>query len=146
MLLIYLLNPGPGFGWLYGGPGIVLIALGPRYFALGWEGMRLVKARSMPICKTSLNPPACPLGAAVAHTCFCRRQGWPWRGRATWSIYFACGTQRRWYSSCRRAARHWRCGCSTCSLGHHAQVNALCLILLLLAVLPWVFWGCVSFF
>ena len=43
VVLIFLLNR-PGLGWLYGGPGIVLLAFGLRYFALGWEGMRLAKA------------------------------------------------------------------------------------------------------
>ena len=43
VLLIFLLNR-PGLGWLYGGPGIVLLAFGLRYFALGWEGMRLARA------------------------------------------------------------------------------------------------------
>ena len=43
VVLVFLLN-WPGLGWLYGGPGIVLLAFGLRYFALGWEGMRWARA------------------------------------------------------------------------------------------------------
>ena len=112
VVLIFLLNR-PGLGWLYGGPGIVLLAFGLRYFALGWEGMRWPRRRSMPTCKPLPTSPACR-GGSVGGTCFCRRPARRWRRRGTWFICFACGTRRRWCSSCRRAARLWRCGCSTC--------------------------------
>ena len=42
VVLISVFNR-PWLGWFYGGSGVVMAALGLRYFALGWEGMRLAK-------------------------------------------------------------------------------------------------------
>ena len=65
VVLIFLLNR-PGLGWLYGGPGIVLLAFGLRYFALGWEGMRLAKASLDADLQTVTDIAGSALVAAVA--------------------------------------------------------------------------------
>jgi len=140
VLLIYLLNR-PGLGWLYGGPGIVLIALGLRYFALGWEGMRLARASldadlqnltdltGLPWwqrCRHLFLPQA---GMAMAATCYVVYLLCLW-DTETMILVVPPGGETL-------ALRVF----NLLHYGHHAQVNALCLILLLLAVLPLGFWA-----
>jgi len=77
VVLIFLLNR-PGLGWLYGGPGIVLLAFGLRYFALGWEGMRLAKASLDTDLQTLADLTGPAVVAALAAPVFAA--GWPGAG------------------------------------------------------------------
>ncbi|MFT6561709.1 MAG: iron(III) transport system permease protein [Limisphaerales bacterium] len=140
VVLIFLLNR-PGLGWLYSGPGIVLLAFGLRYFALGWEGMRLAKASLDADLQTVTDLAGLPWWQRWRHL-FLPQAGLALA--ATWYVvYLLC----LWDTE--TLVLVVPPGGETLALrvfnllhyGHHAQVNALCLILLLLAVLPLVFWA-----
>ena len=140
VVLIFLLNR-PGLGWLYGGPGIVLLAFGLRYFALGWEGMRLAKASLDADLQTLADLAGLPWWQRWRHL-FLPQAG-PALAATWYVVYLLC----LWDTE--TLVLVVPPGGETLALrvfnllhyGHHAQVNALCLILLLLAVLPLVFWA-----
>ena len=140
VVLIFLLNR-PGLGWLYGGPGIVLLAFGLRYFALGWEGMRLAKASMDADLQTVTDLAGLPWWQRWRHL-FLPQAG-PALAAAWYVVYLLCLWDTETLVLVVPA------GGETLALrvfnllhyGHHAQVNALCLILLLLAVLPLVAWA-----
>jgi len=135
VVLIFLLNR-PGLGWLYGGPGIVLLALGLRYFALGWEGMRLAKASMDADLQTVTHLAGLPWWQRWWHL-FLPQAG-PALAAMWYVVYLLC----LWDTE--TLVLVVPPGGETLALrvfnllhyGHHAQVNALCLILLLLAILP----------
>ena len=126
--------------------GVVLLAFGLRYFALGWEGMRLAKA--------SLDADLQTLADLA---------GLPWWQR--WRLLFlpqaGPALAATWYVVYLLCLWDTETlvlvvppGGETLALrvfnllhyGHHAQVNALCLILLLLAVLPLAAWAVFGLF
>ncbi len=145
VLLVFLLNR-PGLGWLYGGPGIVLMAFGLRYFALGWEGIRLAKESLDSDLQTVSDLAGLPWWQRWRHL-FLPQSG-PVLATAWYVVYLLC----LWDTE--TLVLVVPPGGETLALrvfnllhyGHHAQVNALCLILLLLAVLPLVVWAVVSVF
>jgi len=139
VVLMFLLNR-PGLGWLYGGPGIALLAFDLRYFALGWEGMRLAKASLDADLQTLADLAGLPWWQRWRHL-FLPQAGPALAG--TWYVvYLLC----LWDTE--TLVLVVPPGGETLALrvfnllhyGHHAQVNALCLILLLLAVLPLAAW------
>jgi len=140
VVLIFLLNR-PGLGWLYGGPGIVLLAFGLRYFSLGWEGMRLAKASLDADLQTVTDLAGLPWWQRWRHL-FLPQAG-PALAATWYVVYLLC----LWDTE--TLVLVVPPGGETLALrvfnllhyGHHAQVNALCLILLLLAVLPLGFWA-----
>ena len=140
VLLIYLLNR-PGLGWLYGGPGIVLIALGLRYFALGWEGMRLVRASFDADLQNLADLTGLPWWQRWRHLFL------PQAGMAMAATFYVVYLLCLWDTETMILVVPP--GGETLALrvfnllhyGHHAQVNALCLILLMLADLPLGFWA-----
>ena len=145
VLLIYLLNR-PGLGWLYGGPGIVLIALGLRYFALGWEGMRLVRASFDADLQNLADLTGLPWWQRWRHLFL------PQAGMAMAATFYVVYLLCLWDTETMILVVPP--GGETLALrvfnllhyGHHAQVNALCLILLLLAVLPLAAWAVFGLF
>jgi iron(III) transport system permease protein len=145
VVLIFLLNR-PGLGWLYGGPGIVLLAFGLRYFALGWEGMRLAKASLDADLQTLTDLAGLPWWQRWRHL-FLPQAG-PALAATWYVVYLLC----LWDTE--TLVLVVPPGGETLALrvfnllhyGHHAQVNALCLILLLLAVLPLAAWAVFGLF
>ena len=145
VVLIFLLNR-PGLGWLYGGPGIVLLAFGLRYFALGWEGMRLAKASLDADLQTLADLAGLPWWQRWRHL-FLPQAG-PALAATWYVVYLLC----LWDTE--TLVLVVPPGGETLALrvfnllhyGHHAQVNALCLILLLLAVLPLAAWAVFGLF
>jgi iron(III) transport system permease protein len=140
VVLIFLLNR-PGLGWLHGGPGIVLLAFGLRYFALGWEGMRLARESLDADLQTVTDLVGLPWWQRCRHL-FLPQAG-PALAAAWYVVYLLC----LWDTE--TLVLVVPPGGETLALrvfnllhyGHHAQVNALCLILLLLAVLPLAAWA-----
>jgi len=140
VVLIFLLNR-PGLGWIYGGPGIVLLALGLRYFALGWEGTRLAKASMDADLQTVTDLAGLPWWQRWRHLFL------PQAGPALAAVWYVVYLLCLWDTE--TVVLVVPPGGETLALrvfnllhyGHHAQVNALCLILLLLAVLPLVAWA-----
>ena len=135
VVLISVFNQ-PWLGWFYGGSGVVLGALGLRYFALGWEGMRLIKHSVDTDLKNVTDLSGVPWWQRWRHL-FLPQSGWAIA--AVWYVvYLLC----LWDTE--TVVLIMPPGSETLALrvfnllhyGHHAQVNALCLILLLLAVLP----------
>ena len=145
VVLIFLLNR-PGLGWLYGGPGIVLLAFGLRYFALGWEGMRLARASLDADLQTVTDLAGLPWWQRWRHL-FLPQAG-PALAATWYVVYLLC----LWDTE--TLVLIVPPGGETLALrvfnllhyGHHAQVNALCLILLLLAVLPLAAWAVFGLF
>ena len=140
VVLIFLLNR-PGLGWLYGGPGIVLLAFGLRYFALGWEGIRWARASMDADLQTLTDLVGLPWWQRWRHL-FLRQFG-PALAATWYVVYLLC----LWDTE--TLVLVVPPGGETLALrvfnllhyGHHAQVNALCLILLLLALLPLAAWA-----
>ena len=140
VVLIFLLNR-PGLGWLYGGPGIVLLAFGLRYFALGWEGMRWARASMDADLQTLTDLVGLPWWQRWRHLVL--RQAGPALAATWYVVYLLC----LWDTE--TLVLVVPPGGETLALrvfnllhyGHHAQVNALCLILLLLALLPLAAWA-----
>ena len=140
VLLIFLLNR-PGLGWVYGSPGIVLMALGLRYFAFGWEGMRLVRDAMDEDLQTVTDIVGLPWWHRWWHL-FLPQCG-PAMAAVWYVVYLLC----LWDTETlvlvvppggeTLAFRVF----NLLHYGHHAQVNALCLILLLLAILPLAAWA-----
>ena len=135
VVLISVFNR-PWLGWFYGGSGVVFAALGLRYFALGWEGMRLAKRSVDADLQHVSDLSGVPWWQRWLHL-FLPQAGWAMA--AVWYVvYLLC----LWDTE--TVVLIVPPGGETLALrvfnllhyGHHAQVNALCLILLLLAVLP----------
>ncbi len=128
-------------GWFYGGSGMMLVALGLRYFALGWEGMRLAKRSVDADLRNVVDLSGVPWWQRWRHL-FLPQAGWA-IAAGWYVIYLLC----LWDTE--TVVLIVPPGGETLALrvfnllhyGHHAQVNALCLILLLLAVLPLVVGG-----
>ena len=144
VVLISVFNR-PWLGWFYGGSGVVMAALGLRYFALGWEGMRLVK-RSVDADLQNVTDLSGVSGWQRWRHLFLPQAGWAMA--AVWYVvYLLC----LWDTE--TVVLIVPPGGETLALrvfnllhyGHHSQVNALCLILLLLAVLPLFAGAVVSF-
>lgn len=137
--LIFCLNR-PGLSFLYISPGVMLLALALRYFGPGWHGARLALAAADPTLVD-----AARLEGARGWALF--RLGW-WPqvktplGIAWYCVYLLC----LW--DVETLVLIQPPGGETLALrvfnllhyGHNAQVNALCLGLLLLAVLPLGVW------
>ena len=135
VVLISIFNR-PWLGWFYGGSGMVLVALGLRYFALGWEGMRLAKRSVDADLQHLTDLYGLSWWQRLRHL-FLPQVGWAMA--AVWYVvYLLC----LWDTE--TVVLIVPPGGETLALrvfnllhyGHHAQVNALSLILLLLAVLP----------
>jgi ABC-type Fe3+ transport system permease subunit/sugar lactone lactonase YvrE len=135
MALITLLNR-PGLDVIYRSPGVMLLALTLRYLGPAWLGARLI-LRQMD--KSMLD--AARLEGARGWALF-RIAIWPQAGRqlaAVWYVIYLLGL---W--DVETLVLIQPPGGETLSLrafnllhyGHHGQVNALCLWLLLLGVLP----------
>ncbi len=145
VLLIFLLNR-PGLGWLCGGSGIVLMAFGLRYFALGWEGIRLAKESLDADLQTVSDLAGLSWWQRWRHLFL------PQAGRAVAAAWYVVYLLCLWDTE--TLVLVVPPGGETVALrvfnllhyGHHAQVNALCLILLLLAVLPLGVWAVVAVF
>ena len=126
----------PFLDWFYGSGCMVVTALGLRYFALGWEGMRGAK-----------NSIDTDLVNATDLFGLPWRQRWihllqPQVGWAIFAVWYVIYLLCLWDTE--TVVLIVPPGGETLALrvfnllhyGHHAQVNALCLILLLLALLP----------
>ena len=120
---------------------MMLVALGLRYFALGWEGMRLAKRTVDADLRNVVDLSGVPWWQRCRHL-FLPQAGWA-IAAGWYVIYLLC----LWDTE--TVVLIVPPGGETLALrvfnllhyGHHAQVNALCLILLLLAVLPLVVGG-----
>ena len=126
----------PSLDWFYGGSCMVITALGLRYFAFGWEGMREVK-----------NSIDADLVSATDLFALPWRERWrhllqPQAGWAIIAVWYVIYLLCLWDTE--TIVLIVPPGGETLALrifnllhyGHHAQVNSLCLILLLLALLP----------
>ena len=130
----------PGVDWIYRGVGIVLLALGLRYLAVGWSGMRLVLG--------SLDRVGVEFAAVSGASRWERfRHGvWPPAGVGMLAVWYAVFLFCLWDVDAVLLVAPP--GMQTLPMqvfnllhyGHNSQVNALCLILLGLAVAPLVVW------
>jgi ABC-type Fe3+ transport system permease subunit len=136
----------PGWDWLYGGFGLVLLAFALRYLALGWNGTALaLRAVDRDLIDAARLEGA--RGWALL-----RHAQWPQAGpqvAAAWYVtYLLC----LW--DVETLVLIYPPGGETLALrifnllhyGHHAQVNALCVLLLAVAVAPlgvWQIWSVV---
>lgn len=136
---IVLLNR-PGWFWLYRSAGMVLLALVVRYFVLGWTGVRHALAATDPNLEDT---------ARLAGASRWQRLRWvqwpqiaPQVAAAWYVVYLLC----LW--DAESLVLILPPGGETLALrvfnllhyGHNAQVNALCLLLLTLALAPWLAW------
>ena len=141
MLLIALLNR-PSTSWFYSGGGILILALLTRYLAVGWLGMRWLRSRLQP----SLLEFADVHGAGSWQ--HFRHAVWPQVGGGalvvTFIVYLLC----LW--DAESIIMVVPAGGETLALrifnllhyGHNEQVNALCLILVGVGLLPLLLtWG-----
>tara|TARA_B100000902_G_scaffold173416_1_gene167349 strand:+ start:2971 stop:4371 length:1401 start_codon:yes stop_codon:yes gene_type:complete len=126
----------PSLDWFYGGGCMVVTALSLRYFAFGWEGMRGAK-----------NSIDADLVSATNLFGVSWWQRWrhllqPQVGWAIFAVWYVIYLLCLWDTE--TVVLIVPPGGETLALrvfnllhyGHHSQVNALCLILLLLALLP----------
>jgi ABC-type Fe3+ transport system permease subunit len=137
--LIYLLNR-PGLDWFYQSIFIVLLALTIRYAALGWFGVRgamgMVDSRLVDFAR---------LNGATRGEMF-RYVHWPQMKPELGAVWLVLYLLCLW--DVETLVLIVPPGCETLALrtfnllhyGHNAQVNALCLLLLGLAVLPLLAW------
>ncbi len=130
----------PGLDWIYRGVGIALIALTFRYLAIGWAGARMVMG--------SIDPG----GAEFATMCGASRWErfrhgvWPQAGGAILGVWYAAFLLCLWDVDAVLLVAPP--GMQTLPMqvfnllhyGHNSQVNALCLILLLLGLAPLLVW------
>jgi ABC-type Fe3+ transport system permease subunit/DNA-binding beta-propeller fold protein YncE len=138
--LIWLLNR-PGLTWLYQSLAVIPVALALRYGAIGWSAARQAVAGVDP----ELTDAARLEGASRWQ--LWRRVLWPQvSGRVVagaYVVYLLC----LWEVEVLLLVQPP--GAETLALrvfnllhyGHNSQVNALCLLLLLLAALPLLIWG-----
>ena len=126
----------PSLDWFYGSGCMVITALGLRYFALGWEGMHGVKNSIDTDLLNAANLFGMPWWQRCRHLLLPQAG---WAIAAVWYvIYLLC----LWDTE--TIVMIVPPGGETLALrvfnllhyGHHGQVNALCLILLILALLP----------
>ena len=132
---IFIFNR-PLFDWFYGGIFMVVTALGLRYFAIGWEAMRAINSSIDTDLKSAADLFGLPWWQRWQHL---------FQPQASWAIVMV------WYVIYLLSLWDTETvvlivppGGETLALrifnllhyGHHAQVNALCLILLALAMLP----------
>jgi len=130
----------PGLDWIYRGAGIVLIALTLRYVAIGWSGMRTALR--------SLDREGLEFAVLCGASRWERfRHGiWPQAGGATLIVWYAAFLLCLWDVDAVLLVAPP--GMQTLPMqvfnllhyGHNSQVNALCLILLCLALAPLVVW------
>ena len=140
VVLIPIFNR-PGVDWIYRGLGIVLLALGLRYLAVGWSGLRAVLG--------SLDRAGLEFAAMSGASRWERfRHGvWPQAGAGLLTIWYAAFLFCLWDVDAVLLVAPP--GMQTLPMqvfnllhyGHNSQVNALCLILLGLALTPLVLWA-----
>ncbi|HVY70013.1 MAG TPA: 6-bladed beta-propeller [Verrucomicrobiae bacterium] len=142
--LIFVMNR-PAFGLFYQSAGIVLLAFSLRYLAVGWN----VVTHALRTVDRDLTDDARLNGASGWE--LLRHVNWPQvapRAAAAWYLtYLLC----LW--DVETLILIVPPGGETLALrvfnllhyGHNAQVNALCLLLLLLATLPWLAWQLLRF-
>jgi ABC-type Fe3+ transport system permease subunit/sugar lactone lactonase YvrE len=143
--LIVLFNR-PEFFWLYRGAGIVLLALAVRYFALGWTGVR----HALDGTDSELNDVARMEGASRWQTL--RWVLWPQIAPQVAAAWYVVYVLCLW--DVESLVLIVPPGGETLALrvfnllhyGHNAQVNALCLMLLALALAPLLAWVAARFF
>jgi ABC-type spermidine/putrescine transport system permease subunit II/sugar lactone lactonase YvrE len=138
--LVYLLNH-PGFDWLYRGVGVIVLAWTIRYLAPGWN----IVARAMRSRDMDLNDAARLEGASTWQEF--RAVNWPQIAQQFLAAFYVSYLFCLWDvetlailqppGSETLAARVF----GFLHYGHNAQVNALCLILMVLAVAPLVVYG-----
>ena len=127
--------------WFSAATATLVSALGLRYFALGWEGARLAKASMDADLQTVTDLAGLPWWQRW------RQLFLPQAGPALAAVWYVVYLLCLWDTE--TVVLVVPPGGETLALrvfnllhyGHHAQVNALCLILLLLAVLPLVAWA-----
>jgi iron(III) transport system permease protein len=126
----------PFLDWFYGSGCMVVTALGLRYFALGWEGMRGAKNSIDTDLVNATDLFGLPWWQRWIHLLQ------PQVGWAIFAVWYVIYLLCLWDTE--TVVLIVPPGGETLALrvfnllhyGHHAQVNALCLILLLLALLP----------
>ncbi len=131
----------PGLDWIYRGVGIVLIALALRYVAIGWSGLRTALRA---IDRDSLE--FASLCGASRWERF-RHGVWPQAGGVMLAVWYAAFLLCLWDVDAVLLVAPP--GMQTLPMqvfnllhyGHNSHVNALCLILLGLALTPLVVWS-----
>jgi len=134
----------PGADWIYRGVGVVLIALTLRYVAIGWSGMRTTLR--------SLDRDGLGFASLCGASRWERfRHGvWPQAGGAMLVVWYAAFLLCLWDVDAVLLVAPP--GMQTLPMqvfnllhyGHNSQVNALCLILLGLALAPLFVWAAIK--
>jgi iron(III) transport system permease protein len=139
LALIVIFNRSP-FLPFYRGTGIVLLAFTLRYLAIGWSGI----AHAMRSVDTNLID-AARLDGASPWQIFRRvsfPQAGPWIAASWFIVYLLCLWDVETLVLIAPPGAETLAGriFGFLHYGHNAQVNALCLSLLTLAILPLLFW------
>jgi ABC-type Fe3+ transport system permease subunit/sugar lactone lactonase YvrE len=137
--IIYSLNR-PSLNWLYPGAGVVVAGLALRYAAIGWTGIGQAMRQVDPDLRDAARLSGASRWQIFRHVCWPEIA--PQAAAAAYLTYLFCLWDVETLVFIVPPAGE------TMSLrvfnllhyGHNSQVNALCLMLLLLAILPLALW------